>query len=86
LNYGLVQCKPGNPGQVVPVKLPISLEIREGKAIAKVDICDIMEVVIPLIKDKIPEETVVAAIGLSEDFTALVIEVTPDLPGGTLIM
>ncbi len=86
MNYSLVQCKPVNPSQKVPVTLPISLEIRDGQATAQLGIRDIMEALIPLVKDKIPEEAVIAAVGLSGDLTALVIEVTPDLPGGTLVM
>lgn len=86
MNNALVQWKLGSPEQMVPVKLPISLEIREGKATAQLGIRDIMEALIPLVKDKIPEEAVIAAVGLSADLTALVIEITPDLPGGTLVM
>ncbi len=86
MNYGLVPDKPGDSCQMVSVVLPISLEIREGQATAQLGIRDIMEALIPLVKDKIPEEAVIAAVGLSGDLTALVIEVTPDLPGGTLLM
>ncbi len=86
MNYGLVQWKLGDPDQMVPIKLPVSLEIREGKATVQVAIRDIMEALIPLVKDKIPEEAVIAAVGLSGDLSALVIEITPDLPGGTLVM
>ncbi len=86
MNYGLVQWKLGDPDQMVPIKLPVSLEIREGQATAQLGISDIMEALIPLIKDKIPEEAVIAAVGLSGGLTALVIEVTPDLPAGTLVM